>query len=70
MQAGLLNKGIDRGAGRPSKDRATVERGERSQVTIMQRVLSFAHVFWCPLVVNQSSFEGCASLRTCLIPGC
>ena len=33
MQAGLLNKGIDRGAGRPSKDRATVERGERSQVT-------------------------------------
>ncbi len=31
---GLLNKalGLDKGAGRPSKDRQTVERGERSQV--------------------------------------
>lgn len=34
VQAGLFNKGIDRGAGRPSKDRQTVERGERSQVTL------------------------------------
>ena len=38
MQAGLLNKGIDRGAGRPSKDRATVERGERSQVIALRSV--------------------------------
>ncbi|KAK9830906.1 hypothetical protein WJX81_003250 [Elliptochloris bilobata] len=39
VQAGLLNKGIDRGAGRSAKDRATVERGERSQVKKAKKLL-------------------------------
>ena len=46
VQAGLLNKGIDRGAGRPAKDRATVERGERSQV-IGEQVAVFVRVSVC-----------------------